>query len=222
MTEQRQGTRERLLSAALTVVGDAGVAGATSRQIAAAAGTNLQAITYHFGSKDELVAQALVGAVRAWLEPARAALRGLTEDPAGHLVRAVWELQAALADARPRVPAYLEALALVPRSEPFREQIRELMRQLRAELAARLEELQEAGYLAPWVEPEPMAALVLAAADGTAIHLALDPDGIDPDDVLAQVVPLLLAASTLTPDPGDPDGRLRGELGRHPGRTGVE
>jgi hypothetical protein len=36
-----------------------------------------------------------------------------------------------------------------------------------------------------------MAALVLAlaAAHGTGIHLALDPDGIDVDDILGQVVP---------------------------------
>jgi AcrR family transcriptional regulator len=197
MNEDARGTRERLLAAALTVVADAGVAGATSRQIATAAGTNLQAITYHFGSKDELVAQALVGAVRAWIDPARAALHGLTDDPAGHLVRAVWELQSTLAEALPKVPAYLEALALVPRSGPFREQIRGLLRQLRDELTAALGELQQAGYLAPWVEPEAMAVLVLAAADGTAIHLALDPDGVDPDAVLGQVVPLLLAASTL-------------------------
>jgi AcrR family transcriptional regulator len=202
MNESHQGTRDRLLDAALTMVGTAGVAGATSRQIAAAAGTNLQAITYHFGSKDELVAQALVGAVRAWVEPVRAALDGLTEDPAGHLVRAVWELQATLADALPRVPAYLEALALVPRSEPFRQQIRGLLAQLRGELAAALGDLQRAGYLADWIEPEPMAALVLAAADGTAIHLALDPDGVDVDAALGQVVPLLLAASTIGPPAG--------------------
>jgi AcrR family transcriptional regulator len=135
MNDSRQGTRDRLLNAALTVVESAGVAGATSRQIATAAGTNLQAITYHFGSKDELVAQALVGAVRDWVEPARAALRGLADDPAGHLVRAVWELQTTLAEALPRVPAYIEALAMVPRSEPFRQQIRSLLGQLRAELA---------------------------------------------------------------------------------------
>jgi AcrR family transcriptional regulator len=201
MNEASQTTRDRLLAAALTVVGSAGVAGATSRQIAATAGTNLQAITYHFGSKDELVAQALAGAVIAWVEPARAALRGITDDPAGQLVRAIWELQTTLAEVLPRVPAYIEALALVPRSAPFRDQIRGLMRQLRAELAASLGELQHAGYLASWIEPEPMAALVLAAADGTAIHLALDPDGVDADAVLSQVVPLLLAASTLPPRP---------------------
>ena len=204
MNENSEGTRARLLEAAVAVVGAAGVAGATSRQIAAAAGTNLQAITYHFGSKDELVAQALVGAVRDWVAPARAALHGLVDDPAGHLVQAVWELQTTLTQVLPRVPAYIEALALMPRSEQFRDQIRGLLGELRSELAASLRALKEAGYLAAWIDPEAMAALVLAAADGTAIHLALDPDGIDVDDVLGQVVPLLLAASTIGPPPPSP------------------
>ena len=204
MNDSRERTRAKLLEAALTVVGTSGVAGATSRQIATAAGTNLQAITYHFGSKDELVAQALVGAVRAWVEPARSALHGLTDDPAGHLVRAVWELQTTLAEVLPRVPAYIEALAMVPRSEQFRDQIRSLLAELRAEIAAALTDLKAAGVLADWIDPPAMAALVLAAADGTAIHLALDPDGIDVDDVLGQVVPLLLAASTLRPPHSTP------------------
>jgi len=204
MNDSRERTRTKLLEAALTVVGTSGVTGATSRQIATAAGTNLQAITYHFGSKDELVAQALVGAVRAWVEPARSALHGLTDDPAGHLVRAVWELQTTLAEVLPRVPAYIEALAMVPRSEQFRDQIRSLLAELRAEIAAALTDLKAAGVLADWIDPPAMAALVLAAADGTAIHLALDPDGIDVDDVLGQVVPLLLAASTLRPPHSTP------------------
>jgi AcrR family transcriptional regulator len=119
-------------------------------------------------------------------------------------VRAVWELQTTLAEVLPRVPAYIEALALVPRSEQFRDQIRGLLAELRAEIAAALTELKAAGVLADWLDPQAMAALVLAAADGTAIHLALDPDGIDVDDVLGQVVPLLLAASTLRPPHSTP------------------
>ena len=86
----------------------------------------------------------------------------------------------------------------MPRSEPFRQQIRALLAHLRGDLAAALAELKDAGYLADWVEPAAMAALVVAAADGTAIHLALDPDGTDIDAVLGQVVPLLLSASTIT------------------------
>lgn len=197
MNENREGTRQRLIEAALTVVGTTGVAGATSRLIAAEAGANLQAITYHFGSKDELIAEALVGAVRSWIEPARSSLAGLTDDPAGHLIQAVWHLQTTLTEVLPKIPAYIEALAQAPRNEQFRGQIRALMAELRSELATALRELKDAGLLAAWVEPEAMAALVVAAADGAAIHLALDPEGIDVDDVLAQVVPLLLAASTI-------------------------
>jgi AcrR family transcriptional regulator len=47
-------TRQRLLEAALDVFGRFGFEGATTRQIAQQAGTNLAAINYHFGSKEAL------------------------------------------------------------------------------------------------------------------------------------------------------------------------
>ncbi len=197
MTESLNPTAVRLLEATLEVVRREGVASATSRQIATEAGVNLQAITYHFGSKDELVAQALVRAVRAWVEPAQLALRDAAQDPAGHLLQAVVALQGALSDASQHVPAYIEALALVPRRPEFKEQITAMFAELRRDLATTIEELREAGLVAAWVDPVAMAALIVAAADGVAIHLAVAPDAFDPDDVLAQVVALLLAASTL-------------------------
>lgn len=47
-------TRERLLKAAIDVFGRSGFAGASTRDLASAAGVNLQAITYYFGGKDGL------------------------------------------------------------------------------------------------------------------------------------------------------------------------
>jgi AcrR family transcriptional regulator len=47
-------TRERLIAAAIDVFGHHGLEGATTRQIARAAGANLAAIVYHFGSKEGL------------------------------------------------------------------------------------------------------------------------------------------------------------------------
>lgn len=45
---------------------------------------------------------------------------------------------------------------------------------------------------------------VLVSADGAAIRLAIDPDGLDVDDLLDQAVNLLLAASAIRPPtPGD-------------------
>ena len=47
-------TRQRLVEAALDIFGRLGFEGATTRQIANQAGTNLAAIKYHFGSKEAL------------------------------------------------------------------------------------------------------------------------------------------------------------------------
>ena len=70
-----------------------GLAGATSREITAAAGANLAAITYHFGSKDELLAEALFGELERRVAPALAAF-GDDPDPdgggaTGQMLRAV-------------------------------------------------------------------------------------------------------------------------------------
>ena len=51
---QSASTRQHLLDAARHCVRETGLAGATSREITATAGVNLAAITYHFGSKEEL------------------------------------------------------------------------------------------------------------------------------------------------------------------------
>jgi AcrR family transcriptional regulator len=53
------GTRQRLLEAAAHTVADHGFAGTTVRAICRRARANVAAVNYHFGSKDDLVAQAL-------------------------------------------------------------------------------------------------------------------------------------------------------------------
>lgn len=53
------GNREDLLAGARKVIVERGIAKATARDIAAAAGVSLAAIGYHFGSKDALITEAL-------------------------------------------------------------------------------------------------------------------------------------------------------------------
>lgn len=52
-------TRERLLDAAREVFSQCGFQGATVREICRRAEANVAAVNYHFGSKDELLAEAL-------------------------------------------------------------------------------------------------------------------------------------------------------------------
>lgn len=194
MNKRQDVTRGRLLDATLDVLRSHGVARTTSREIATAAGVNLQAITYHFGSKDDLVAEALVHAARSWIEPARTALTGLAEDPLGRLFAAVRALQQALEQARELFPAYIEALATASRNEKVRDQIVGLLAELRDALAASIRELRDSGYIAAWVDPEPMASLIVAAGDGFVLHSTLDPSSYAPGPTLNQVTQLLLAA----------------------------
>ena len=49
-----EDTRQRLIEAALKIFGEAGFEGASTRMLADAAGANLAAIPYHFGSKEGL------------------------------------------------------------------------------------------------------------------------------------------------------------------------
>ena len=63
-----QGTRERILDAALDLFGERGLTGTTVRDIAARAKVNVAAISYHFGGKDELyraVAETVIGGIEA-------------------------------------------------------------------------------------------------------------------------------------------------------------
>jgi len=53
-TDTTPGTRERILAAALAVFAERGFDGATTRDIAARAGTNLGLLQYHFGGKERL------------------------------------------------------------------------------------------------------------------------------------------------------------------------
>src|SRR5215207_6578730 len=71
-----EGTRARILDAALDLFGERGPHGATVRDIAARAKVNVAAISYHFGGKDELyravarmVTQTIEGRVRQRAAP---------------------------------------------------------------------------------------------------------------------------------------------------------
>lgn len=193
--DRSTATRARLIEGTLRVLAERGRDGASSRAIAAASGVNLAGITYHFGSKDELVSEALLEAARGWVKPALEALRA-EADPATRMIRAVQALQDSFVRARDLLPVYLEALVHAPRSDRLRGGIDQLFGELRGFLAAEIASLRRSGFLPAWIDPEPMAMLIVATGDGLALHSALDPDAVMPQAVASQAVQLLLAASS--------------------------
>jgi len=64
-----QDSRERIIRAAAQVFGEAGYRGATTRRIAQVAGVNEVTLFRHFGSKEELIREAIAHAGRPEEEP---------------------------------------------------------------------------------------------------------------------------------------------------------
>jgi AcrR family transcriptional regulator len=183
-------TRDRLLAAARACVRTDG-ARASSRAIAAAAGANLQAITYHFGSKDTLVAAALAEEVRTWVQPALDAL-GAPGDPATAMLAAVSSLSDAFEAARDRTPALLEAVLHATRTDG--SEVARLWSDVRARLTEKITALRDAGAVPEWVDPAGMASLILAVSVGVTVAVAIEPAGPDHHCLAAQFSALLLSA----------------------------
>jgi DNA-binding transcriptional regulator YbjK len=59
------GRRDRIIDACLDVIAESGVAGASHRRVAAAAGVPLGSMTYHFAGMDELLVEAFTRFARS-------------------------------------------------------------------------------------------------------------------------------------------------------------
>ena len=192
-SRRETGTRERLVEAARGCLRTRGLAETSSRAITDLAGANLAAITYHFGSKERLVAIALASELEAWTRPV---LELLDEpgDPATRLLGAVSALNATFEEQRERLPGLLEVFVHAARDADPGNPVTATWTDLGARLAAVITELRAGGVAPVWVVPDAMAALILAVAAGTVVSVIVEPAGASHRDIAAQFASLLLAA----------------------------
>lgn len=85
------GNREDLLHSAMRCLLDKGYMSTTARDIAKDAGVSLAAIGYHFGSKDNLMNQAVYGAIEEWSRQfEQLAAKVGPETPPAERLKALW------------------------------------------------------------------------------------------------------------------------------------
>ena len=191
VTPRSAATRRRLIEATVESLRAKGVNGLTSREIAASAGVNLQAITYHFGSKDSLVAVALTELVHQRLDPVRTALES-DGDPEERLFQALGTIKVAFDVSRDDLRAYADAISASSTNPELARSLGDLHDELVTYLAQLIADMQRAGHIQAWVAPEAMATLLISVGDGIAVQAHLrDPDV---EGVLEQVALLLLSA----------------------------
>jgi AcrR family transcriptional regulator len=148
----------------------------TARAITEESGANLASIAYHFGSKDNLVTEAVIEGLDRWL----AEIADGLDDLASHEPVARFRGAAQVVEAGRRrhvglAKNFLGALAKAQHDPRVRELLAEGFRRTRPELASLL-------GLGDDQEGEDAAGLVLALFDGLLFQVLVDPDlAIDGD-----------------------------------------
>jgi AcrR family transcriptional regulator len=187
---------KRIVDAMRASVARRGAAGSTFDHVAREAGVSRGLLHYYFGTKERLLAEVVrrdaeirVATLGASLADARTA-----DDFIDALVRS-------LEDLIERDPAFVvlmyELFTLSRRNDEISGELAALCRQTRADLAASLKAKQDEGIVRLGDEPEAVAGVLFALADGLALRFLIEQD-LDPRPMLRAAV---AAARTLIADP---------------------
>jgi len=187
---------KRIVDAMRESVARRGAAGSTFDHVAREAGVSRGLLHYYFGTKERL----LVEVVRRDSEIRLAALAASLGDArtADDFIDA---LVASLEQLVERDPGFVvllyELFTLSRRNAEIAGELAALCRQTREDLATSLRAKQDEGVLRLGAEPDAVAGVLFALADGLALRFLIEPDR-DPRPTLAAAV---AAARTLIADP---------------------
>ena len=197
--------RAELIEAARRVIQRRGFAKATVGAITGEAGASLGLLNYHFGSRDEVVAEAFAAAARADLDELQAVSRR-HDDPSAR-VAAYLDLEAWVD--RDVWRMWIDAWGEAVHTEQLRLTLEQFERGWRAALAGVLADGDRSGcWRCP--DPEDAAGRLVAALDGVGLHTTLhgaDVSSLDAARWARRLVELELGVTlpgAPTPDPARP------------------
>jgi AcrR family transcriptional regulator len=169
-------TRERLLAGTIATLRDKGIAGTSARSIAAAAGVNQALVFYHFGSVEELVAQACVTTTEARVAEYRDRFTEVTT--VGELLALGREIHAG-ERAEGNMALLAQTLAGAQGGGRLAEATREALDKWISEVRTTLERVLAESPLMEFADPDGLARAVSAGFLGLTLFEAVDPDGAE-------------------------------------------
>ncbi len=169
--------RAALLKGASQCLEQIGYARTTARDVARAAGVSLGAIGYHFGSKEELLLEAIAESVRDWIARFGQLALDVETHGADFAVReAIPEFFRLIDDSRPLLVAWVEALAQAEHSPALRAQLAEQYNQFRSSAAAMLTTALGSQLESLGLDPNTVGSLLIALGDGLILQNLIDPE----------------------------------------------
>jgi len=170
------GTRDELLAAARRVIRREGFSSATVGEITREAGMSVGLLNYHFGSKDEVLAQAFDEIAHGEL----AEIEEIARRPESPAERLAAYLDCSEWGDRESWTLWLDAWADAARVEALRTTLARYAREWRGVLA---DVLADGAGNGAWrcADPSDSASLIVAMIDGIGLQAMLRPDEVTPE-----------------------------------------
>jgi AcrR family transcriptional regulator len=165
----------RIVEAMRASVAERGIAGSTFDQVARAAGVSRGLLHYYFGSKEQLLVEAVRRECDVRDELLDRAMAGAAsvEQVLDAMVRSFEDF---LGDGPATAVMFHEMLTLAQRNPEIAYELAELGRRTRSHLADALSTKSDARVLALRDDPESVAAFLFVLADGILVRRLSEPD----------------------------------------------
>lgn len=195
-------TKTALMTAAKRLILERGYAGATVRELAAAAGTNVAAVNYHFGSREKLLIQAMLECFMEWADRSAEVDVNPAAEPLAQLAARSRPMVDGIPAAQPAFLMALEALLQARRSPELHRQLAEHYAEMRRHASEAIAAASKRGSEMPLRSREVVGSYMIAVADGLQVQALLDADAIPTGDELAAFYEALAAAARAAVPPG--------------------
>ena len=166
---------QRIVEAMRRSVARRGTAGSTFDHVSREAGVSRGLLHYYFGTKEQLLVEAVRRDCELRLELLERQLS--TAQTADDFIDLMAQnLQETVRDDPDFVTLVFELFTLSRRNEDIAVEYAELMRRTRAQVAGMLADAQQEGILCLHAEPEAVAEVLFSLADGLALRMLAEPD----------------------------------------------
>jgi AcrR family transcriptional regulator len=175
-TKSLSGARaQRIVEAMRRSVAQHGTAGSTFERVAREAGVSRGLLHYYFGTKEQLLAEAVRRDCQLRLELLEQQLAGAqtAEDFIGLLAQ---HLQDMVRDDPDFVTLLFELFTLSRRNDDIAVEYANLLGAMREQVAGMLTVAQDDGVLRLHAEPEAVAEILFSLGDGFALRMLTEPD----------------------------------------------
>ena len=166
---------QRIVEAMRRSVAQHGTAGSTFERVAREAGVSRGLLHYYFGTKEQLLAEAVRRDCQLRLERLEQQLAGAqtAEDFIGLMAQ---HLQDMIREDPDFVTLLFELFTLSRRNDEIATEYANLMRTMREQVAGMLTVAQDEGVLRLHADPEAIAEILFSLGDGFALRMLTEPD----------------------------------------------